>query len=136
MWSYYGSKSKIVGYYPEPNKDLIIEPFAGSARYALKYWERNVMICDKYERLINIWKYLQVASVRDIENLPILKRGENLNNFQFICKEEKDLLGFMIQAGVNAPRLTCTEAGVRNQKTAKKNILNNLHKIKLWLTPS
>lgn len=132
MWSYYGSKSKIINYYPAPTKDLIIEPFAGSARYALKYWENDVIICDKYERLINIWLYLQNASVKDIEKLPILKKGENLNNFQFICKEEKDLLGFMIQAGVNAPRLTCTEAGVRNQVTAKKNILNNLHKIKHW----
>jgi len=132
MWSYYGSKSKIVNYYPRPTKDLIIEPFAGTARYALKYWEKEVIICDKYERIINIWLYLQVASVKDIKNLPVLSKGENLNDFNFLCKEEKDLLGFMVSAGANSPRLTCTEAGERNQKTAKNNIIKNLHKIKHW----
>jgi site-specific DNA-adenine methylase len=35
MFSYYGSKSKIVKYYPCPAHDKIIEPFAGSARYSL-----------------------------------------------------------------------------------------------------
>ena len=29
MWGYYGSKAKIVGQYPKPTKDKIIEPFAG-----------------------------------------------------------------------------------------------------------
>jgi len=33
MFSYYGSKSKIVDYYPPPKHKRIIEPFAGSARY-------------------------------------------------------------------------------------------------------
>ena len=31
MFSYYGSKSKIVDYYPPPKHKKIIEPFAGSA---------------------------------------------------------------------------------------------------------
>lgn len=132
MFSYYGSKSKIVKYYPKPTTGYIIEPFAGTARYSLMYWENEVTLIDKYERLIDIWLWLQSATIKDIEQLPILKKGENLNDFTMLSKQEKDLLGFMIQAGVNAPRLTCTEAGVRNQKTAKKNILRDLHKIKHW----
>ena len=132
MFSYYGSKSKIVDYYPPPKHKRIIEPFAGSARYSLKYWQNDVLLVDKYERLINIWLYLQQATISDIKKLPILKKGENLNNFNLLTTEENDLLGFMIQAGVNAPRLTCTEAGVRNQVTAKNNIIRDLHKIKHW----
>jgi len=132
MFSYYGSKSKIINYYPPPEKDTIIEPFCGTARYSLKYWDKDVILCDKYQRLVDIWLYLQNANEKDIKALPVLKRGECLNDFTLLCQQEKDLMGFMIQAGVNAPRLTCTEAGVRNQKTAKKNILNNLHKIKHW----
>ncbi len=42
MFSYYGSKSKIVKHYPPPEYDTIIEPFAGSARYALMYYNKNV----------------------------------------------------------------------------------------------
>ena len=41
MWSYCGSKSKLVKHYPTPKHNLTIEPFAGSARYALRYWERT-----------------------------------------------------------------------------------------------
>jgi len=41
MFSYYGSKSKIVDCYPAPRYDKIIEPFAGSARYSLKWWNRE-----------------------------------------------------------------------------------------------
>ena len=123
MFSYYGSKSKIVQYYPKPIYSKIIEPFAGSARYSLRYWENDIVIVDKYERLINIWKYLQQATIKDIQQLPILKKGETLNDYKLLSKEEKDLLGFMIQAGVNAPRLTCTEAVLETKKQQKTTYL-------------
>lgn len=48
MWSYYGAKTNLVGYYPKPKYDRIIEPFAGSARYALKYFDRDILLIDKY----------------------------------------------------------------------------------------
>jgi site-specific DNA-adenine methylase len=132
MFSYYGSKSKIVGYYPKPEHNKIIEPFAGSARYSLKYWENDITISDKYEKIISIWQYIQNCSISDIDRLPKLQKGETLDNFNFDCIEQKWLMGFIIQAGVNAPRLTCTEAGVRNQVTAINNIKRDLHKIKHW----
>lgn len=56
MWSYYGSKSKIVSKYPSPIHSTIIEPFAGSARYSLKYWENDVILYDKYDVIIRLWK--------------------------------------------------------------------------------
>ena len=59
MFSYYGSKSKIVDYYPPPKHKRIIEPFAGSARYSLKYWQNDVLLVDKYEVVVNLWKWLQ-----------------------------------------------------------------------------
>ena len=52
MFSYYGSKSKVVDLYPRPKFDKIIEPFAGSARYALKYFDRDVLLVDKYEVIV------------------------------------------------------------------------------------
>lgn len=38
MWSYYGSKTNIISYYPKPTEDKIIESFCGTARYALEYF--------------------------------------------------------------------------------------------------
>jgi hypothetical protein len=58
MFSYYGSKSKIVDYYPPPKYKRIIEPFAGSARYSLKYWQNDVLLVDKYPVIVEVWNYL------------------------------------------------------------------------------
>ena len=76
MFSYYGSKSKIVDYYPSPKHKKIIEPFAGSARYSLKYWQNDVLLVDKYHIIVRTWKWLQQCSENDIRKLPILKLGE------------------------------------------------------------
>jgi site-specific DNA-adenine methylase len=62
MFNYYGSKSKIVDYYPPPKFDKLIEPFAGSARYSLKWWNKQVTICDLNEDVIDVWKWLQSCS--------------------------------------------------------------------------
>lgn len=50
MFSYYGSKSKIIRYYSEPKHDIIIEPFAGSAQYAFKYWDKQVTLIEKNKK--------------------------------------------------------------------------------------
>lgn len=49
MWSYYGSKSKVIRHYPAPQFGKVIEPFAGTAQYALRYFDRDVLIVDKIE---------------------------------------------------------------------------------------
>ena len=70
MWSYYGSKTNMVDLYPPPKHDLIIEPFAGAAKYALKYFERDVLLIDSYDVVIRIWQWLQQCSKHDILSLP------------------------------------------------------------------
>ncbi len=83
MFSYYGSKTNLVNYYPPPKYGKIIEPFSGSARYALKYFDRDVLLIDKYETIINIWKWLQKCSVGDIKKLPRLTHNEKIANYKF-----------------------------------------------------
>lgn len=78
MWSYYGNKSKLVNKYPPPRYDRIIEPFAGTARYALKYGaDRDVTLVDAYDVIVKIWRYLIQASKREISKLPELREREN-----------------------------------------------------------
>ena len=78
MFSYYGSKSKIINLYPSPKHGKVIEPFAGSARYALKYFDRQVLLVDKYSVLVEVWHYLQQASEADILGLPKPAIGDDL----------------------------------------------------------
>lgn len=134
MWSYYGSKSKIVNCYPPPKKDKIIEPFAGSARYSLKYFDRDVHLNDKYEVIVRIWKYLQQCSENDIMKLPELKLGQKINRNDFDCIEQAWLMGFLAQNGTSSPNLTVTLFGATSGgiKMKKKKIISQLFKIKHW----
>jgi site-specific DNA-adenine methylase len=132
MWSYYGSKSKVVDCYPRPVYERVIEPFAGSARYALKWWDRDVLLVDKYEVVVRIWQWLQRCTPKDILKLPEPKLGETIRREDFDCIEQAWLMGFLVQQGVNAPRLTVTKFAVDNIYHQKQTIANNLFKIKHW----
>lgn len=132
MFSYYGSKSKIVDYYPKPRFDTIIEPFAGSARYSLKYWEHDVILVDKYEVIVKIWHWLQQASKEDILRLPVLKRGEKIAREMFDCEESFHLMGYLIQRGNATPALTLCSFAEKGVKEELIRISKDLHKIKHW----
>jgi len=129
MFSYYGSKSKIVDYYPPPKYKKIIEPFAGSARYSLKYWQNDILLVDKFDVIVNLWKFLQVASPNDILKLPKAIKGEDIRTLG-LSEEEKSLMGFCIGRGnmypLNFPGDFC------NWEDDKKRIANDLYKIKHW----
>lgn len=136
MWGYYGSKSKIVQKYPEPKHTTVIEPFAGTAQYALRYWENDIFIYDKYDVIINLWKWLQTCSKSDILNIRQLKYGESTDNFTWNCEEEKNLVGFIITGAPSTPKKTASrwKTVVRpNTQNYKLNyIADNLYKIKHW----
>src|SRR5690606_37766424 len=83
MFSYYGSKSKLVHLYPEPRYDHIIEPFAGSARYALRYCDRQVTLVDACPKICAIWRWLINASIDDVSALPELPQGADLRDYDF-----------------------------------------------------
>jgi len=135
MWSYYGAKTNIIDIYPPPKYDRIIEPFAGTATYALKYYDRDILLVDKYEIIIKIWQWLQKCSKHDILSLPQFKAGENINNFKYDCEEQRNLVGFLIGFGFRGPRQTSTPR-LRNRPNAMNytinKIANQLHKIKHW----
>jgi site-specific DNA-adenine methylase len=131
MWSYYGGKSKLIDHYPPPKEGLIIEPFAGSARYALKYWDRDVLLVDKFDKIVKIWQYLINATREDILSLPNIDNGlkDSVDNYNII-DEEKWLIGFNICRGSASPRKSC--GSFNNWKNDKIKIANNIYKIKHW----
>ena len=130
MFSYYGSKSKIVDYYPPPKYGKIIEPFAGSARYSLKYWDRDILLVDKYTGIVEAWKYLIEATKADILSLPKLKAGDNINNFN-LSIGEKSLLSFLVNVG-NTGRQSMTERSFDMYDDQIKNISSQVFKVKHW----
>lgn len=132
MWSYYGSKSKIVDLYPPPKHNKIIEPFAGSARYSLKYWQNDVLLVDKYEVIIKIWKWLQACSKEDVLSLPEYNPKDEFD--KTLIDEERWLIGFSCNRGSAMPKNVA--GGYDDVKSnwvfRKKEIAKDLHKIKHW----
>ena len=135
MFSYYGRKSKVIKYYPHPVYDTIIEPFAGTAVYSLfnDNWKKNIILIDKYDVIIRIWKYLQSTTPNDILKLPDVNNGDELikiNGFTTLLQEEKWLIGFSVNNGSGMPK---NVAGSFNSwYRDKKRIANDLYKIKHW----
>ena len=70
FFRYYGSKWQMAKYIGRPRRDLVIEPFAGSACYSL-YWNcRNVKLYDIEIDIVELWDYLINCSANDINGLP------------------------------------------------------------------
>lgn len=130
MFSYYGSKSKIVKYYPKPRYNKIIEPFAGSARYSLRFWEKDILLVDKDKRIIDAWHYLQQASEYDIKSLPKPKHYESLKNYD-LSHGELSFMMFIVAQG-STGRYTMTMMGHRDFDYNINKTIENLHKIKYW----
>ena len=131
MFSYYGSKSKIVDYYPPPKHKRIIEPFAGSARYSLKYWQNDVLLVDKYPVIVEVWNYLKNASEADIKGLPKLDTGQTIDDYD-LSDIERKFMGFMVQDGTTGMRRTASYFAVKRMDEKFNFIIENLHKIKHW----
>lgn len=136
MWGYFGSKSKIIKHYPSPNYDKIIEPFAGTAQYSLKYFEKDIMLIEKYDVIVRIWKWLQTCSKKDILGLPRLKYKENVDDFYWDCEEAKWLVGFIITGAPSQPKKTASKWKTilrPNTQNYKLNLIaDNLYKIRHW----
>lgn len=139
MFSYYGGKANIVKAYPRPLFPLIIEPFCGSARYALRYATSKVWINDRSTDIYRIWKYLVSVSRERILQLPDLHAGDDLREIQNLSQDERLLLGFACGRGVASPRSTCTDWGggapggqLPMSYTLKDRIIKNLEFIRHW----
>ena len=133
MWSYYGRKWKIVSKYPEPKFDTIIEPFAGTASYSYKYWEKDVVLVDAFDKIVRIWKYLQQAQPEDILRLPDVSNGECIKDrHKHLCEEERWLIGFCINNASPIPKHTAGRMNFNSWNRDKKRIARDLYKIRHW----
>lgn len=136
MWSYFGAKTDLVSYYPKPVHGKIIEPFAGSARYSLRYFENDVLLVDRYPVITDIWNFLQQASPRDILSLPIPPAGQTTDDLQYDIPAQKWLVGFIIHFGVTSPGKRVTPHYLVRRpngiKYSLKRIADSLFKIRHW----
>ena len=102
FFTYYGAKWRLAQHYPEPEFDTLIEPFAGSACYSLRYHKLKVHLFDIDPVICGIWKWLIKADIQEIKALPSeVKYIDNLD--PSIPQGAKDLIGFWLNRGAAAP---------------------------------
>jgi len=78
--NYFGSKVAAARHYPAPRHELIIEPFAGGAGYALLHHTRDVILVDANPDVIDAWKWLIAATPADVRALPLLAPGQDVRS--------------------------------------------------------
>lgn len=70
FFSYYGAKYTASAYLGRPRRDLVIEPFAGSAGYSTRWNVRNARLYDVSPEICDLWDWLIHSSEADVKALP------------------------------------------------------------------
>lgn len=137
LFSYYGGKWQAAKRYPSPRYNTLIEPFAGSAGYSLRYYDRRVVLVDASEYVVGVWSYLIRTSAVEISMLPDLQQGQKINDLS-ICQEARWLIGFWCNHAGTAPRQSMSAWG-RGIKAkhywgahVRNRIAANVDKIRHW----
>lgn len=128
MFYYYGRKKQIAKYYPHPQFDTIVEPFAGAAAYSLysENWKKKVILVEKDEKVAAIWDYLiNEATPEKIKAMPDLHPGDHSTDFLHIIHAATKM-------AFHFKRIKVTPVLARNWEISKRVMAENLYKIKHW----
>ncbi len=100
MLSYMGGKLRLSSKMLPPQRDLIIEPFAGGAGYSLCHAPQKVLLIEINPLVASVWKYLISVKSKEILALPI--HFDSVDDLQ-ICQEAKWLIGFWLGCVLTSP---------------------------------
>jgi hypothetical protein len=104
FFGFYGGKWRdALKNYPQPKYDTVIEPFAGSAGYSVRYYQRNVVLCEADPIIAAVWDYLIHVTPGEILAIPDLKANETVDNLR-VCREARWLVGLWLNRGASRPR--------------------------------
>lgn len=102
FFTYYGGKWRAAPHYPAPAYRTIVEPFAGSAGYSLRHFDRDVILIEKDARIAALWRYLIRAKPAEIAALPNVPLGGSTDDIR-AAEEAKTLIGFWLNKGAAQP---------------------------------
>lgn len=104
FFGYYGGKWRDTPrLYPTPTYPTLVEPFAGSAGYSLRYYTRDVVLVEADPRIRGIWKYLISADPDHVRALPDILPEQHVEELG-VSEVERDLIGMWLNRGVASPR--------------------------------
>jgi hypothetical protein len=135
FFSYFGGKWTLAPRYPAPEHGTIVEPFAGSAGYASRFPEREVVLVEKAPHLAALWRWLIRVSVDEVMALPL-----DPSKTDGLCAEARTLIGFWCARGRVRPASTTNSSWLRSGRWpssfwgeyARARIAEQVTKIRHW----
>jgi len=104
FFGYYGGKWRDTPrHFPAPSSETIVEPFAGSAGYSLRFADRKVVLCELDPVLVAVWRYLINVSPAEVLSIPDVPLDGSVDDLD-ISQEAKWLVGFWLNRGTSGPR--------------------------------
>lgn len=136
FFSYFGGKWTLAPHYPAPGLgDRIVEPFAGSAGYATRYPDREVILVERSPLIASLWRWLVGVSVDEVMALPL-----DPAKTEGLCEGAKSLIGFWCARGRCRPARTLGSAWLRSGKwpssfwgeSARARVATQVTQIRHW----
>ena len=139
FFGFYGGKWRDTPkHYPPPIYKTIIEPFAGSAGYSLRYPNKSVILYELDPIISSIWEYLISVSEQEIRSIPDVEIDGSVDDLK-ISQEAAWLVGFWLNRGASRPRKkpsSWMKSGIRPGsfwgERVRNTIANQLQYIRHW----
>lgn len=140
FWRYYGGKFRIAPKYPKPLFGTVVEPFAGAAGYSLRYFDRNVVLIEKYAVVAEIWAWLIAVRSHEVLRVPLVEHVDDLPGW--VPTGARHLVGFWMNDGTVSPRKSLSAGGKKllamGRKTqgwcaaSRDRVASQVESIKHW----
>ena len=131
---YFGRKARIAGLYPPARFDTIVEPFAGSAGYALHadHWTRHVVLVELDPDIAALWRWLidPETTAETILALPDLTQGASLD--ALAEGPALKLMQLSARSEDHRGKRSASEWMANGWPTIRADVAAEVHKLKGW----
>lgn len=135
---YYGGKWRLAERLGPPQRDHVIEPFAGAAGYSTFYEPKHVTLIELDPTVCGVWKFLQRVTPAELMRLPSwITHVDELPSR--ICEEARWLIGFWFDHGLSKPAVQRSNwaripfrAGSFWSETIKLRLADQVDRIRHW----
>ena len=103
FFTFYGGKWRAAPFCEPPVHDTIVEPFAGSAGYSLRYPSRKVVLVERDPLIAATWRYLLRVSRAEVLGLPDIQMDQTVMDLP-VCEEARLLIGWWLNGGSAQPK--------------------------------
>ena len=103
FFTFYGGKWRASPLYAKPKYKKIVEPFAGSAGYAMRYPWLDVILVERDPLIAATWRYLIRVTPAEMLSLPDIEVGQTTDDLN-VAPEARLLIGWWCNGGNAQPK--------------------------------